>query len=734
MRLSGWTVDYGDGPKPVKLPHVWGKKVDLRWEGPAVYRIVLKPGLGHLVFHGVSVHARVFVGDELRAEHLGIWDAFAVPVVAEEPVEVRVEVIKNGGLRFPVSSMASGFLPYVFGTFGGIYKAVEWVADAPVPRPAAPVRTAVKGPNLFVDGKPTFVRGLLHWGWYPDLRHPNPSRERCLAEAKTAREMGFNLVKFCLWVPPPEYLDVLEELGMLAWLELPVWNPGSRPEDVAQISAEIERIVLQYRHHRSIILWTIGCELGSQMSRSNRAALFGKVKALTGGALVKDSSGGAEMYGGDPVEFGDFEDFHPYCDLAHFPRVLDALRPSSGKLVLFGECNDFDAHRDLNRIAAEKPHWASADPALNDKGVRWQNDLPDVVERFPMDEERHQKLMESSRGMKLFVHRTFQEWVRSRGCFAGSVITGWADTPISSSGWFDDWGSPRFAPEETRGFVGPDVLFLVPSRRFPWMSGGNRASASDPWHHLTGKGALRVGLHSERGLRGIVRWRLALDGDAAAAGEEAFEAAPLERCAIANINWEAPTDALGNLEVEVWAGGEPTAASSWPIMVVSPEINTDAWSLTDKLGVFDGTPFAGGPNLVATEMPNDWEERLVGGSRVIVFASGGLARPAFREAAYEFPDPGFDALLGGRWPTLLMTMGDRALSPGSLPEDAQPLMLRIDARTYEERPVAVRIRRGEGELIVTTLRPYGGFGCQPPSLASNPAGMYLLRGLLRAWS
>ncbi|MBA3726332.1 MAG: hypothetical protein H0W86_07735 [Armatimonadetes bacterium] len=54
-----------------------------------------------------------------------------------------------------------------------------------------------------------------------------------------------------------------------------------------------------------------------------------------------------------------------------------------------------------------------------------------------------------------------------------------------------------------------------------------------------------------------------------------------------------------------------------------------------------------------------------------------------------------------------------------------------NARTYEELPVAVRVRRGEGELILTTLRPHGGFGCQPPNLQSNPAGIYLLRGLMR---
>lgn len=583
MHIEEWRLN----GETVRVPQAWGEETDLRWEGPAVYSASFTPrGPGWLVVHGVSALARVLLNGNAVGEHLGIWDAFSIPLdlPVEEPAEVVVEVTKNGGPSIPVDSIASGFLPFVFGTFGGIYRPVEWVEcdeDPLVPRPPAPVRALFDHGWLFVDGEATYLRGLLHWGWYPPLRHPFPDVDVYGKEIATVAEMGFNCVKFCLWVPPHHYLELLDEAGMFAWLELPVWNPG---QDVRQIRSVIERIVLQHRHHKTIILWTVGCELGNQMTREDRKSLFDLVKELTGGVLVKDSSGGAEMYGGDPVEYGDFDDFHPYCDLSEYPTVLDALQsgPRKNKAILLGECNDFDALRDISRIAKERPFWASEDPFLNAQGVRWQYDLPEIVSKSkPLAEH----LIESSRSMKLFVHRTFQEWVRSRE-FAGSVITGIVDTPISSSGFFDDWRNPKFNAEEIRNFMGTDVFFLIPNRRLPWIDGGNRVGIWDPWHVFEGPNLLRIGMHSERGYRGEIHWKIEGE-DFSASGVEVANVEPLSPTQVAEIVFGAPADRHLTLHVN---------GQTWPIETVSKS-----------------QPLTPLPAPGAT-----------------------IAAPAFREAAYDF--------------------------------------------------------------------------------------------------
>ena len=60
MKLSQWTVDYGDGPRPISIPHAWRQDVPVVWEGPAVYRTVVeRPSAGSylLRFEGVSYAA-----------------------------------------------------------------------------------------------------------------------------------------------------------------------------------------------------------------------------------------------------------------------------------------------------------------------------------------------------------------------------------------------------------------------------------------------------------------------------------------------------------------------------------------------------------------------------------------------------------------------------------------------------------------------------------------------------
>ena len=664
MRIDNWSLD----GKPVTIPQVWGEEVDLRWEGPAVYRATVRAdAAGWLVFHGVSARAIVRVNGRIVCDHMGIWDAFSIRVGAGELV-IEVEVTKNGGKSIPVDSIASGFLPFVFGTFGGIFKPVEWVAgedDPLAPLPAALPRSKFNGSKLLVDDRPTYLRGPLHWGWYPKLRHAAPDRELCCKEIQEVKAMGFNCIKFCLWVPPHHYLEELHAAGMLAWMELPIWNPGS---NLLQFKAELERIVLQYRHHEGIVLWTVGCELGHQMSREGRKELFDLVKDLTGGALVKDSSGGAEMYGGDPVEYGDFEDFHPYCDLANYPAVLEALAsgPRKNKAILLGECNDFDTHRDLPRIAKEAPYWASDDAFLNDQGVRWQFDLPGVLAASRFTKAKHDKISRLSFEMKLFVHRTFQEWIRSRK-FAGSVITGIADTPISTSGFFDDWGDAKFDADEVKRFMGADTFFLIPQRKLPWVDGGNQVGVWDPWHVFEGANRIRIGMHSESGYQGSVHWTIGK-----ASGEVETNVAALEPQEILDIVWTA----------------EPNVSY---VLTVKCETNEQSW------------PIESAEKLQPDE--------------VKLFAPfvGSVRAPAFREAAYEFHHPELEKLFSGKPHTLFAVLTGSFLPEDEFEAFGCPLMTRIDTRTYAELPVV-----GIGEGLVHSLRT-----------GSDPAAVLVQRALGR---
>jgi hypothetical protein len=699
LLIENWTVDYGDGhSERISVPHAWRQDVPVAFEGPVVYRteieIPRKPSI--LRFHGVSYSAEVAINGTPVAKHLGIWDAFDVPLLAYQGKRVAVEVtvVKNGGSTYPVKDVASGFLPYVFNTLGGMYGDVELLdADAaPLEQPfPGHSRVAVDGHKILVDGLPFYPRGLLSWGWYPELGHTNAPEDVIRAEVQAAKKLGFNLIKFCLWVPPHRYLKILREEGMEAWLELPLWDPSSDTYKLQAIALEIERILRQYRHHDNIICWTVGCELSHATPPEYRERLVQTIKNLTGSPLVKDNSGGAEMYGGDLREFGDFDDFHPYCDLPFYPPVLDSLLPGPrpNRPVLLGEFNDIDLHRDVARLSDDLPYWASRMSELNAQGVRWLHPLPDLLpeNRFAQEpgKNKHRLLMESSRQKAIFIRKFVQEAVRARQAISGYVVTGLCDTPISTSGFFDSWGDVRFTAQECLPWNGPDVLFLIPTRRPPWIDGGNRPGWIDPFNYFAGPIFFRVGVHSERGLSGGLLWTI-LDGDRIVAQGAFPESLILasEPREVGQISWQC--DVPGRYLLRVEFGG---AVNEWPFNVFAP------WSDEDK-------------DLSMESIEFRVEE-------------GTVALPFWREAAYEFYGDAWG--LAENWERLLAISPDRALDPTSL-EEHEVIINRIDTRTYLEHPIAVRTKTGK---VVTTLRPNGGLGIQPIGLERNPSGAELLR-------
>lgn len=755
-RLEHWTVRYGEQetPRAVAVPHAWRQDVAVTWEGPAYYEtdVAVPEGGGWLVFEGVSYAAEVRVDGVPVAAHNGIWDAFSVPLraAAGTTVHLEVRVLKNGGSSYPVSDVASGFLPFVFHTFGGLYRDV-WLhatRDDPLgnPPPAPRSRICAEGARLLLDGRPFYMRGVLNWGWYPEVGHPNPPDATVRKEFAQMRAMGFNTVKCCLWVPSHRWLELAAEAGLAVWLELPLWDPSA--DHLDSMRAELERIVRQIRRHEAIVCWTIGCELGASTPPGFRQELVEFVRAETGCPLVKDNSGGAEMYGGDPREFGDFYDFHPYCDTPFYPVVLDSLLPGprTRQPTLLGEFNDLDVHRDLPRIRAEAPYWASPDPALNDVGVRWQYDLPRVLasSRFATepDAARHDALHRSSLAKAAFVRRSVQASVRARDAIAGYVVTGWRDTPVSSSGMVDDWGDPK--PQlGAAEWNGADALFPIPRRRPPWIAGGNRPGWVDPFSHFAGGVSVRVGAHSEGGGRGELEWSavdFAWRGERRPGGRIAqgrlpeVEVGPLASTELGELWFEAaePGGVLLSLK---WGG----ASEHWPLWIVEPWTRETAsgWEGFDPPGRLADLAFGDAGPLVATRVPIDLEARLRAGGRVLLLLDEGPVEraPFWRESAYEFLNEEVWSRLGfaDHWERFLPVSGDCVMNLAELLPGAEwsVWMNRVDTRTYADAPVLAQAEVGEGRIVATTLRPDGGLGAQPVGVSRNPSGAALLRALIR---
>lgn len=71
-------------------------------------------------------------------------------------------------------------------------------------------------------------------------------------------------MKFCLFVPPKKYLELCDELGMLAWVEYPTWHPKLDEKHLAELRQEYAEFFAFDCNHPSVILRSLTCETGSK--------------------------------------------------------------------------------------------------------------------------------------------------------------------------------------------------------------------------------------------------------------------------------------------------------------------------------------------------------------------------------------------------------------------------------------------------------------------------------------
>jgi hypothetical protein len=179
-----------------------------------------------------------------------------------------------------------------------------------------------------VDGEPTRIRGVLHWGLYPELAAPWPDEGQMRREILELRALGFNLIKFCLWIPPERYYALCEELGMLVWQEYPIWDVPLRDRALVDEFGEFFRLDGPYP---CVILRTLTCE-NDRIDPDLGRELVDLAHTMIPGSLVLDNSAWlcAERV-------GDFHDEHPYLNNVQWQYYGQRMRGKLTKPLLLGE-------------------------------------------------------------------------------------------------------------------------------------------------------------------------------------------------------------------------------------------------------------------------------------------------------------------------------------------------------------------------------------------------------------
>jgi|GEM_PF-1738020 len=412
--------------RPIEVPAPW-QRFHPNFHGAGTYCTVLhrdddQPYL--LRFEAVATDASVLVNGSQAGSHVGPWTPFEVDLTSflhADPVrpntlEVRVDE-KPG-------HPTAGFLPEIGAAFGGIWGPVTRgrpsASRQPAPSPRRP-SVRVEGARIFCGDAPLHLRGILHWGYYPELGAPMPSDATIRDEISTFQAMGFNTIKFCLFIPPERYLTLCDALGMWVWQEYPIWN---QPLEDPALLVEFEEFLRRDSLHPSVIVRSLTCE-NDRVDPDLARRLCEMIEDHAPGSLVVDNSAWLSA-----ERIGDFYDEHPYLHNAEWryygrrmARALEALPP---KPLLLGETMAVDTWNDLQGV---EPLYAASQRALEE-----QVDCRGVLERS----------LRRARAVRKHQVETLLRELPATGYMMNAA----RDIGAAPLGFWTADGRPKFAPRD----------------------------------------------------------------------------------------------------------------------------------------------------------------------------------------------------------------------------------------------------------------------------------------------
>lgn len=591
---------------------------------------------------------------------------------------------------------------------------------------------AVAGEQLRLNGQPLNVRGVLNWGYYPPRLSPLPDEARFQRDLAMARARGFNLMKFCLWLPPRRCLDLCDESGMLAWVEYPTWHPQLTPAHADELRGEFREFFCCDRNHPSVILRSLTCETGPSADLGVIRALYDLGHAMIPGALIEDDSSWIQWN-----RITDFFDDHPYGNNHTWVRTLAGLRgyahAHGPKPLVLGEAIAADTwvpRKPYEKIAQPppRPYWF---PAAFDEQEKWKARLRGAggMEFLEADSLRYAMLM------RKYQAETFRREIPA----GGYVISVIRDVATASMGLLDYRDQPKWTASDWAWQRNTECLLQTKNDRRSFFA-GEPLDAQILVSHFGVNGITEGRLH----------WRLV---DAAhpirvfVHGEaDGFDAAPGTLTKVLNLDATAPMVSVpqhGKLECELRTA-RGTFRNEWPLWIVpkpslgnaprillhpslAPEI---AGELFPDAAPMTNDPLAG--VIVASRFDAALAGALKAGARVLLLPDGKPGSLALNDHWFLRGGPVVPAhpLRGAVPRDLQVELQAFDLAGPVVPdlgwlENLDPILLLWDTHdlhTVKTHGLIFETRVGRGRLLVSAVNHRG---------ADNAAGHWLLTALVR---
>lgn len=334
--------------------------------------------------------------------------------------------------------------------------------------------------RFYLNGEPIYLRMALDQDYYPKTIATPPSTRFLRDQFAQAKQAGLNGLRCHIKIADPRYYALADEMGLLVWAELPSWGrltPDARARAWETLQGMIERDF----NHPSIVIWNIVNEdwgtnlVNSADDRAWLAETVSAVKQLDPTRLVVDNSP-------CPPNFHvvtDIEDFHLYHAI---PDQADRFRERLAEFATRSEWTfgpGFRRRGDEPLLISEFGHWGLPDPqALREwyDGTPWWFDSGQALGEGTAHpagiEARFQEyhlarafgsfanLIAASQGQQMMALKYQIEAMRAHPELTGYVITEFTDIHWEANGLFDICRRPKLPLEQLARLNAADVVLI----------------------------------------------------------------------------------------------------------------------------------------------------------------------------------------------------------------------------------------------------------------------------------
>jgi len=134
---------------------------------------------------------------------------------------------------------------------------------------------SVRGPQILLNGKPVFLKGINIHEEIPQRSSRAWSESDALVLLSWARELGCNMVRLIHYPHNENMVRLAEKMGLMVWEELPVYQgiEFTSPGMDQKLGLMLREMITRDRNRCGVIIWSISNETNPSAPNRNEALI-----------------------------------------------------------------------------------------------------------------------------------------------------------------------------------------------------------------------------------------------------------------------------------------------------------------------------------------------------------------------------------------------------------------------------------------------------------------------------